>query len=251
MSVTVTVLRDWSAVRKLEQLKLEKRMLEVEKFAASGRLAATIAHEVNNPMEAIKNSMYLLKGKVSPEARPVYEILIAETQRVARIVRQMLGLYRNTESVKPIDINRLIDDTLLLLSRQLQTANVEVVKNLGELPQTVASMDQLSQVLSNLVINAKDAMPGGGRLFLRTRFLTPADEPHPWIQILVADTGSGIPGEMLQSVFEPFVSTKGEKGTGLGLWIVKGIMSNHGGKISVRSRLGKGTIFRIMLPVMQ
>ena len=251
VSMTVTVLRDWSAVRKLEQLKLEKRMLEIEKFAASGRLAATIAHEVNNPMEAIKNSMYLLKGKISTEAQPVYEILISETQRVARIVRQMLGLYRNTESVKPIDINRLIEDTLMLLGRQLQTANVQLIKKLGELPETVASRDQLSQVLSNLIINAKDAMPGGGTLHLRTGLLKTEEDPHPWIQILVADTGSGIPEEMLQSVFEPFVSTKGEKGTGLGLWIVKGIMSNHGGKISVRSRVGKGTIFKIMLPVMQ
>ena len=250
VSMTVTVLRDWSAVRKLEQLKLEKRMLEIEKFAASGRLAATIAHEVNNPMEAIKNSMYLLKGKISIEAQPVYEILTAETQRVARIVRQMLGLYRNTESVKPIEINHLMEDTLMLLERQLQTANVRLIKKLGELPETVASRDQLSQVLSNLIINAKDAMPGGGTLHLRTRMVKTDGEPHSWIQILVADTGSGIPAEILQSVFEPFVSTKGEKGTGLGLWIVKGIMSNHGGKISIRSRVGKGTIFRIMLPVM-
>jgi len=163
----------------------------------------------------------------------------------------MLGLYRNTESVKPIQINQLVEDTLMLLGRQLQSANIEVIKELGELPETVASMDQLSQVFSNLLINAKDAMGQGGVLRLRTRVMKSRGDSHPWIQILVADTGSGIPREILPSIFEPFVSTKGEKGTGLGLWIVKGIMANHAGKISVRSRLGKGTLFKLSLPVLQ
>jgi signal transduction histidine kinase len=163
----------------------------------------------------------------------------------------MLGLYRNTESVKPIQINQLVDDTLMLLGRQLESANIQVIKELGELPETVASMDQLSQVFSNLLINARDAMGQGGILRLRTRLAKSSDDPHPWIQILVADSGSGIPREMHQSIFEPFVSTKGEKGTGLGLWIVKGIMSNHAGKISVRSKLGKGTVFKLSLPVLQ
>src|SRR2546423_2860166 len=123
VAFTVSVLRDLTAFRRMEQLKIERRMLEIEKFAAAGRLAATIAHEVNNPMEAIKNSIYLLTGKVKPEAEPVYEILKAETERVARIVRQMLGLYRNQQSVKPVDMNTLIEDTLLLLARQLQRQN--------------------------------------------------------------------------------------------------------------------------------
>ncbi|MEO5937199.1 MAG: ATP-binding protein, partial [Terriglobales bacterium] len=251
VAYTVTVLRDFSAIRKLEQLKVERRMLEIEKFAAAGRLAATIAHEVNNPMEAIKNAIYLLAGRVNPEAEPVYDILKSETERVARIVRQMLGLYRNQESVKPINVNTLIEDTLLLLARQLQRADVEVVHDFGNLPPAVVAGDQLRQVFSNLVINAKDSMQGGGKLWIRTRQVAARNDVHGWIRILIADTGTGIPQDLLGSIFEPFVTTKGEKGTGLGLWIVKGIIGNHGGKLSVRSRQGKGTVFKIELPVVR
>jgi signal transduction histidine kinase len=251
VAYTVNVLRDFSAWKKVEELKMQTRMLEMEKFAATGRLAGTIAHEVNNPMEAIKNSIYLLTGKVRPEAEPVYEILKAETERVARIVRQMLGLYRNQQSVKPVDMNTLIEDTLLLLQRQLQRSNVEVKTDYGKLPAAVVSSDQLHQVFSNLIINAKDSMPNGGKLFLRTRQVASPDGLHGWIRILLADTGSGIPPNIVNTVFEPFVTTKGEKGTGLGLWIVKGIIGNHGGKIAVRSKVGKGTVFRIDLPMVR
>ena len=252
VAFTVTVLRDLTALRRVEQLKVERRMLEIEKFAAAGRLAATIAHEVNNPMEAIKNAIYLLADSVKPDAAPVYDILKSETERVARIVRQMLGLYRNNEQVKPININLLVEDTLLLLNRQLQRSNVEVITKLGELPEAVVAADQLRQVLSNLVINAKDSMSDGGRLLVRTRHVRYNKEyPLGSIRLLVADTGSGIPTELLNSIFEPFVTTKGSKGTGLGLWIVRGIIGNHGGKISVRSKIGKGTIFKIELPAVR
>ncbi len=249
VAFTVTVLRDLTALRRVEQLRVERRMLEIEKFAAAGRLAATIAHEVNNPMEAIKNAIYLLSDSVKPEAQPVYDILKAETERVARIVRQMLGLYRNNEQVKPINVNTLVEDTVLLLNRQLQRTNIEVTMELGDLPDAVVAADQLRQVLSNLVINAKDSMPDGGKLRVRTRHVrSNKDFPLGNIRIMVADTGAGIPKELLDSIFEPFVTTKGEKGTGLGLWIVRGIIGNHGGKISVRSKLGSGTIFKIELP---
>jgi signal transduction histidine kinase len=252
VAFTVTVLRDLTALRRVEQLKVERRMLEIEKFAAAGRLAATIAHEVNNPMEAIKNAIYLLSDAVKKDAQPVYEILKSETERVARIVRQMLGLYRNNEQVKPINVNTLIEDTVLLLNRQLQRSNVDVSTELGDLPDAVVAADQLRQVLSNLVINAKDSMADGGKLRVRTRHVRHSKEfPLGNIRILVADTGSGIPRELITSIFEPFVTTKGEKGTGLGLWIVRGIIGNHGGKISVRSKPGKGTIFKIDLPAVR
>jgi signal transduction histidine kinase len=251
VSFTVTVRRDLTAVRKVEQLKVERRMLEIEKFAATGRLAATIAHEVNNPMEAIKNAIYLLAGSIPENVMPVYTILRSETERVARIVRQMLGLYRNTEQVKPVSVNVIIEDTLLLLNRQLQRANVEVISDLRPLPDAVIAADQIRQVLSNLVINAKDAMPNGGRLRIRSRHVIGKDDLHALVRILIGDTGSGISREMLRNIFEPFVTTKGEKGTGLGLWIVKGIIQNHGGKLSVKSKLGQGTVFRIDLPVVK
>jgi signal transduction histidine kinase len=251
VSYTVTVLRDLTALRRVEQLKVERRMLEIEKFAATGRLAATIAHEVNNPMEAIKNAIYLLASAIPENASPVYNILKSETERVARIVRQMLGLYRNTEQVKPVNVNTIIEDTLLLLNRQLQRANVEVQTELEVLPDAVIAADQIRQVLSNLVINARDAMPNGGRLRIRSRHIPGYDDLHGWVRILIADTGSGIPPEMIRSIFEPFVTTKGERGTGLGLWIVKGIIQNHAGKLSVKSRVGHGTTFKIDLPVVK
>jgi signal transduction histidine kinase len=251
VTYTVTVLRDLTALRKVEQLKVERRMLEIEKFAATGRLAATIAHEVNNPMEAIKNAIYLLAGAIPDNAAPVYNILKSETERVARIVRQMLGLYRNTEQVKPVNVNTLIEDTLLLLNRQLQRANVEVQTQLDVLPDAVIAADQIRQVLSNLVINARDAMPNGGKLRIRSRHIPGYDDLHGWVRILIADTGAGIPPEMIRTIFEPFVTTKGERGTGLGLWIVKGIIQNHAGKLSVKSRVGRGTTFKIDLPVVK
>jgi signal transduction histidine kinase len=251
VSYTVTVLRDLTALRRVEQLKMERRMLEMEKFAATGRLAATIAHEVNNPMEAIKNAIYLLAGAIPESARPVYNILQSETERVARIVRQMLGLYRNAEHAKPANLNTIIEDTLLLLNRQLQRARVEIVSDLRPLPQAVVAADQMRQVLSNLVINARDAMPQGGRLRIRTRHVPGHDGLHGWVRILVADTGTGIPQEMIRAVFEPFVTTKGERGTGLGLWIVRGIVQHHTGRLSVRSKEGVGSVFRIDLPVVK
>jgi signal transduction histidine kinase len=251
VAYTVSVLRDLTPLRKVEQLKVERRMLEVEKFAATGRLAGTIAHEVNNPMEAIKNAIYLLADGVKEEKKPVYEILKGETERVARIVRQMLGLYRTSEQAGTMDINSVIEDTLLLFTRQLQRNGIVPLTDLDKLPPVVGSSDQLRQVLSNLVVNAKDSMPDGGRLVIRTRHTPDPDGIHGWVRIAIADTGAGIDAEMLPDIFEAFVSTKGEKGTGLGLWIVKGIIENHGGRIRVRSRQGKGTVFQISLPVVR
>jgi len=227
----------------------ERRMLEIEKFAAAGRLAATIAHEVNNPMEAIKNAVYLLGDSVAESAMPVYNILQTETERVARVVRQMLGLYRDTEPVKPVNVNVIIEDTLLLLKRQLQRANVRVEAGLGVLPEALIAADQIRQVLSNMILNARDAMPDGGKLWIRTRHIPARDNVAGRVRILVADTGTGIPPEIIGDIFEPFVTTKGDKGTGLGLWIVKGIIQTHAGSLKVKSRVGKGTVFRIDLPL--
>jgi len=247
VAYTVTVLRDLTAVRRLEQLKLERRMLEMEKFAAAGRLAGTIAHEVNNPMEAIKNCIFLLTDQIKPEAAPVYDILKGETERVARIVRQMLGLYRNTDQVGNFDVNAVVEDTLLLFARQLDRAGVHVERELAALPQALGSADQIRQVLSNLVVNAKDSMSNGGVLRVRTR-LVRKDQVRQYIMVSVADSGCGIAKNMVRTMFEPFVTTKGERGTGLGLWIVKGIIENHGGKLRVHSKVGQGTVFSISLP---
>jgi len=142
-----------------------------------------------------------------------------------------------------------VEDTMILFARQLERAGVRVKMELGALPSSIGSADQLRQVLSNLVVNAKDSMSQGGLLRIRTRLWR--DGVRDYIRIMVGDSGCGIPGNLLDSVFEPFVSTKGERGTGLGLWIVKGIIENHGGKLRVRTRASKGTVFKIELPVVR
>ena len=252
VSFAVTILRDLSGLPLAEQPRLERNLLEIEKFAATGRLAATIAHEVNNPMDAIKNSIYFLSAWVPEKAMPYFNILKSETERVSRIVRQMLGLYRNTEQVRPINLNTIVTDTMMLFGRQLQHSDIKVKEEFEELPDTVIAADQISQVLSNLVLNARDAMAEGGRLRVRTRFIAPtSDSPHGWVRVVVADTGTGIPKELLPSIFDPFITTKGERGTGLGLWIVKGIVQSHAGRLSLKSRLGQGTVFKIDLPVLK
>src|SRR6266700_3186823 len=249
VAYTVTVLRDFSAWKKLEQLQMERRMLEMEKFAATGRLAGTIAHEINNPLEAIKNAIFLLKNRVQPEAQPIYDALKSESDRVTRIVRQMLGLYRNAGQLGTFDLNLIAEDTLTLFSRPLSKSGIEVDKQFGQLPAMKGSADQFRQLLSNLVVNAQDSMASGGRLTIRTRYTESLRGMYGEISVVFADTGSGIPVEIRSTIFEPFVTTKGEKGTGLGLWIVKGILENHGGRIQVRSSTGKGTIFKLIFPV--
>jgi len=248
VAYTVTVLRDFSTWKKLEQLQMERRMLEMEKFAATGKLAGTIAHEINNPMEAIKNAIYLLKTRLDPESQPIYDALKSETERVTRIVRQMLGLYRNAGQLGNFDINGIVEDTLALFSRPLAKSGISVDKRLGQVPSLKGSADQFRQLLSNLVVNSQDAMPEGGRLTIKTSYVRSARGAYGQASILVADTGTGIPPEIRSTMFDPFVSTKGEKGTGLGLWIVKGIIESHGGRIQVRSSMGKGTIFKLIFP---
>src|SRR4051812_48481026 len=251
VAYTVTVLRDFSTWKKLEQLQMERRMLEMEKFAATGRLAGTIAHEINNPMEAIKNAIFLLRNKVEPDAAPIYDALKSETERVTRIVRQMLGLYRNAGQLGTFDLNGIVEDTLALFSRPLSKSGVTVDKRLGQVPPVKGSADQFRQLLSNLVVNSQDSIQGSGQLIIKTRFTKSVRGVRGGVSIVVADTGSGIPREIRQTMFEPFVSTKGEKGTGLGLWIVKGIVESHTGRIQVRSSPGKGTIFKLIFPVAQ
>jgi signal transduction histidine kinase len=252
VSYTVNVLRDFSAWKKVEELKMQTRMLEMEKFAATGRLAGTIAHEVNNPMEAIKNSIHLLSRHVETDGAPIYDILKKETDRVARVVRQMLGLYRANDRPIAFDVNQVIEDTVTLFARQIERSGITVKTELGKIPPVVGSSDQMRQVISNLVVNAKDSMSAsGGRLTLRTRHVRRTDRSHGSVRITVADTGTGIPPALRPTIFEPFISSKGEKGTGLGLWIVKGIIENHAGTIRLRSKEGGGTVFQLDLPVVR
>ena len=232
-----------------EQLQLGRRMVETEKFAAAGRLAGTIAHEINNPLESIKNAIHLLGDKLDASSKPIYDLLKIETERVTRIIRQTLDLYRNVIHLSNFDLDAVVEDTLTMFAHPLAKDDIKVEKQLGHVSQFKGSADQFRQLLSNLVVNARDSMPSGGRLILRTREMRSKDGLHGSVILTVADTGAGIPKDLQRSIFEPFVSTKGSKGTGLGLWIVKGIVENHSGRIKVRSRVGKGTCFRLAFPI--
>jgi signal transduction histidine kinase len=250
----VSVMQDVSRLRELERRRMEQVLFDSEKLAATGRLAASIAHEINNPLEAIKNALYLLTNKTSPDDPNAKFLQIAtrETERVSRILRQMLGFYR-APKMEPTDVNHLIEESESLIEKHLLQNRIKLDLDLDPaLPPVVASADQIKQVLLNLMLNAQQAMPDGGTLFVTTRVSHGADPEFLMsdsVQIQIRDTGNGILEEHLPHIFEPFFSTKDEKGTGLGLWVSQGIVQAHGGSIKLRSRPGRGTSFRVTLPI--
>jgi signal transduction histidine kinase len=254
VAATVSVMQDVSRLRELERRRLEQILFDSEKLAATGRLAASIAHEINNPLEAIKNALYLLTHKTAPDDpnAKFLEIATKETDRVSRILRQMLGFYR-APKMEPTNLNDLIEESEGLIEKHLRQHRVRVENDLdAALPTIIASSDQIKQVLLNLMLNAQQAMPRGGTVFVSTRVSHGADQEFLMsesVHIQIRDTGKGIAEEHLPHIFEPFFSTKDEKGTGLGLWVSQGIVQAHGGSIKLRSRHGRGTTFSVALPI--
>ncbi len=251
----VAVLQDIGRLRELERRRVEQILFDSEKLAATGRLAASIAHELNNPLEAIQNSLYVLVEHTREDDpdRPFLEIARKETGRMSRILREMLGFYRPKLEMVPTDVPALIDEAEALLAKRLRDRRVALEKRLDQhLPTIRASADQLKQVLLNLFLNAADAMPDGGTVTVTSTIVGGARIGIPTarsVQVQVRDTGMGIREEDLAHVFEPFFSTKGGRSSGLGLWVSSGIVQAHGGTLQVRSVHGRGTTFTIVLPV--
>ena len=252
---TVSVMQDVSRLRELEQRRVEQILFESEKLAATGRLAASIAHEINNPLEAIKNSLYLVTSKISEEdpTHKFLQIATKETERVSHILRQMLGFYRPPK-MELTDVNSLIEEAESLVEKHLRQRGVRLENDLSpHVPPIIGSADQLKQVILNLLLNAQQAMPDGGVIAISTRAAHQADPDFirsDSVQIQIRDSGTGIAEEHVPHIFEPFFSTKHEqKGTGMGLWVSHTIIQNHGGSIKVRSREGRGTTFSISLPI--
>lgn len=252
----VAALQDIGRLRELERRRVEQVLFDSEKLAATGRLAASIAHELNNPLEAIQNSLYVLvqRSRDDDPDHQFLEIARKETARMSRILREMLGFYRPALEMTDTDLNGLIEEAEGLLAKRLRERGVRVEKRLDmHLPLLKASADQLKQVLLNLFLNAADAMADGGTIVVATTLLggTHLGMPNSRsVQLQVRDSGVGIPEEDLPHIFEPFFSTKGsKKGSGLGLWVTSGIVQAHGGAMQVRSLPGRGTTFTVVLPV--
>jgi PAS domain S-box-containing protein len=248
VTAVVSVLHDLSEIRELERRRVEQQLFESEKLAAVGRLAASIAHEVNNPLEAIKNSLYLLTTNRDMEKNAKFlEVARKETERVSHIIRQMLGFARRSGEVEWVEANQLIEETLILVEKKMKQGRVEVVRHFDpQLPKVRARADQLRQVFLNLLLNAQQAMEKGGRMTVRTSVYEQALQPTVSVQI--SDTGRGITEADLARIFEPFFSTR-SKGTGLGLWVTQDIVRHHGGRIEATSQEGVGTTFNVILPV--
>jgi PAS domain S-box-containing protein len=248
VTAVVSVLHDLSEIRELERRRVEQQLFESEKLAAVGRLAASIAHEVNNPLEAIKNSLYLLSSAKNVEQNARFlDVARRETERVSHIIRQMLGFARRSGEVEWVKVNHIIEETLILVEKKMRQARVDVVRRFDDrLPAVRARADQLRQVFLNLLLNAQQAMEKGGRITIATSLYEQALQPT--ISVQISDTGRGIAEAELLRIFEPFFSTR-TKGTGLGLWVTQDIVRHHGGRIEVTSEEGAGTTFNVILPV--
>ena len=234
-----------------QRKKLESVLKSTERLTVIGRLAASIAHEINNPLDAIKNVFYLLGGSVTAEQAAHIKIAEQELKKITEIIRRTLGFARETPALTTVDINSILDETMDLLSRKIQQKNISVVKKY-RLHRTVnANTGEMRQIFVNLVGNALDAMGLNGHISLRT-YVNRTFTGSGAAAILITDDGKGIDPATLSHLFEPFFTTKGEEGTGLGLWITREILQKYGGTIKVRSRSGghaHGTCFRISFPI--
>ncbi|MCX5800814.1 MAG: cache domain-containing protein [Candidatus Eisenbacteria bacterium] len=229
----------------------QDQLLRSEKLSSLGKMAAGIAHEINNPLTSILINSHLIAEKLTGEEKQKFEdnlkLIIDETTRSSAIVSGLLEFSRQTPpEKKPADVNEVIEETLVLLRSQVLAHNVEIDKELGEnLPKITIDENKIKQVFTNVILNGLDAMPDGGTLFIASR-LSPEKQ---CVIIMFRDTGCGIPATDLGKIFDPFFSTKGTKGTGLGLSVSYGIIEQHSGRIDVQSEVGNGTTLSICLPM--
>jgi signal transduction histidine kinase len=240
-----------------DQKRSEEVMRRTEKLAATGRLAASIAHEINNPLEAVTNCLFLIgSGQLDTRSREYLRIAQQELDRVTHITTQTLRFYR--QSTKPVEsnVNELLDSVIALYEPRLRGYSIAIQRRYKDVPLLHAYEGEIRQVLANFIGNAIDAMHrDGGRLMLRTAGGRDPLTGTEGVYVTVADTGCGMDDATRSRIFEPFFSTKGTTGTGLGLWVSQTIIDKHGGHVSIRSRVPQhphapgGTVFRIFLPL--
>jgi signal transduction histidine kinase len=220
-----------------------------EKLAATGRLAASLAHEINNPLQAIHNSLQLmLCFQLTPDEQREYLLVASEeVERLIALVSRILSFARQPKGeIRPTDLNQIVEKVLALTRKYIQHHHIALRQDLcPDLPAVFGDPDELAQVFMNIVLNGVDAMPEGGTLHVSSRMA--AGER---LAVDISDTGPGIPPKYLDRVFEPFFSSK-DDGSGLGLFISHNIVEQHGGKITVQNTEGGGTTFTVWLPVIQ
>jgi signal transduction histidine kinase len=236
-----------------EGKRAEEVLLQSEKLNAVGRLASSIAHEINNPLESVTNLIYLAQqASINPQAKEYLTTAEIELRRVSAIANQTLRFHRQATRATPTTAADLIDNAVPIYQARVTNANVRVERRDRSSLAVTCFDGEIRQVISNLIANAIDAMsPAGGLLLLRSRESTDWRSGRKGIIITVADTGSGIPADIQENIFEPFFTTKGMQGTGLGLWISHEIVERHRGVLRVRSsqrQSAAGTVFQLFLP---
>jgi two-component system NtrC family sensor kinase len=245
----MSTLEDKVKEKTAELRQTQDQLVQSEKLTSLGRFAAGIAHEVNNPLTSILINSHLVAERLERDDRlqEHLQLIIDETTRCGSIVKGLLDFSRQTPPQKvPANINEVVEKTLLLLNSQIIMQKVEVETELeDDLPRLQIDVNQMQQVFANMVLNALDAMPKGGRLSFRTQ----KTAGGRLIEVRIGDTGRGISREHLSKIFDPFFTTKGTAGTGLGLSVSYGIVRRHGGTIEVVSEVGQGTTMIIRLPV--
>ncbi|MGQ9547297.1 MAG: PAS domain-containing sensor histidine kinase [Roseiflexus sp.] len=235
-----------------ERLQLEAVMRQNERLAASGRLAAAVAHEINTPLQSIQNYLYLLRSSSAEQSVAFLDLANSEITRVSTLLRRLLDLHRPGErSVESIDSNVIIEQVVLLLGSTLRGYRIRVEQELApDLPQLLGQRDALIQVLLNLFLNAIDAMPRGGVLRIATRQVREMIDwsERRYVQIIVEDNGPGVAPDLQERIFDPFFTTK-PHGSGLGLAVSRQLIEQHGGSLCVQSVPGYGATFIVSLPV--
>ena len=243
-----SIMRDITA-RKQEEEKLRL----AEKLATAGRLAATIAHEINNPLAAVTNLVYL--ARMSASSEPTRRFLTQAEQelaRVAHMAKQTLGFYRESSGAARVTISSLLPDLLSVFSSKARNKSIEIRTELRKDPAVLMKPGEIRQVLANVLSNSLDAVEGGGQIRIRVSTAEQRAGGVPSVLITIADSGPGIPPAVRSRLFEPFFTTKQDVGTGLGLWVSKNIVQHHGGHIRLKSSVRPGkswTAFSILLPL--
>jgi signal transduction histidine kinase len=220
-----------------------------EKLASVSRLAATVAHELNNPLEAVTNFIYLAQTteELPPTAKEYLTLADRELERVSHIAQQTLGFYRDTSALTSVDIRASVDDVLRVFEGKLRYKSLQTDLDIEPGLHFEAHPGEVRQVFSNLISNAIDASPKHG--VIKVHGKTVVKHGERCVQIAFADCGCGIPDRLKASIFNPFFTTKSDVGTGLGLWVSKSLVEKHGGRIAFRTADGKGTVFCVQFPL--